>query len=271
MAARPAGRAPAAAPRTSAESGAAHGAADPGRGGVAGELAAEVAGKRGPARGEHGAVRRMVVLAERDASRRTDLFAAIRKAVSAAGWARPDDAELVVRMATVLLDAGRPVEYGEVSRRMRERWGTPSTEPALYAARFSGAIRVDTCGVLYLRRPAGEGKGMGEEWMYEALERAVGLGAARYTDGGIEMTGDAGGLSARELAGAEAVARGVTAYGEPPGLSGWLETCRMSGGGGERTTWAEATVGVRAAGAEVGAAWARISAERALAPAAARG
>jgi len=70
---------------------------------------ATAAPREGPARGAHDAARRMVVLAERAAPRRADLFAAIRKAVSMAGWTRPEDAGLAVRMATVLLDAGRPV------------------------------------------------------------------------------------------------------------------------------------------------------------------
>jgi len=215
-------------------------------------------------------VAELVPLAERDASRREELFGAIREAVAMSGPIGPRDAELVVLMVTVLLDAGRPVETSEVSRRIRERWGEHAGESAVYAAKSSGAIRADMYGVLYLQRPAGDGTGAGEEWMYRALEAAVGLGAARYTGSGIEMTGAAAGaLTGRELAGAEAVAAGVNAHGEPPGLSECLEARRMRGGHGRKTTWAEATVAARGAEAEVGAAWARIARERALAPAAA--
>ncbi|MDD9842578.1 MAG: hypothetical protein OXU85_01600 [Thaumarchaeota archaeon] len=208
----------------------------------------------------------LVPHAERDESRREDLFFAIREAVALSPWADRLDAELAVRLATVLLDAGRPMATTEAMRRVEERWGEFVNESAIHAARFSGAMRVDMCGVLYLRGPIGDGRGMGEYWMYKALERAVGLGAARYTEDGIEMTGAAAALTERELAGAEAVAMGVTAYGEPPGLSEWLD---RGHGGARRATWAEATVAARAAEAEVGAAWAKIAKERSLEPAAA--
>jgi len=213
---------------------------------------------------------RLVPLAERDASCREDLFGAIRKAVAMSEPAGPRDAELAVLMVTVLLDAGRPVESSEASRRILERWGEHAGESAVYAAKASGAIRADMYGVLYLERPIGDGTGAGEEWMYESLERAVGLGAARYTGSGIEMTGTAAGaLTERELAGAEAVAAGVNAHGAPPGLAERLEARRRGRGHGSMTTWAEATVEARGAGAEVGAAWARIARGRALAPPAA--
>ncbi|MDD9808463.1 MAG: hypothetical protein OXU25_01340 [Thaumarchaeota archaeon] len=217
------------------------------------------------------AVAALVPLAERDASRREELFVAIRRSVALSEPTSPSDADHVVLMVTVLLDAGRPVEGVEVSRRIRERWGEDADESAMYAARSSGAIRADMYGVLYLERPIGDGEGMGEEWMYEALERAVALGAARYTEGGIEMTGAAAALTERELAAAEAVARGVTAYGEPPGLAERLEERRRQRGHDGRTTWAEATVDARAAEAEVGAAWADIAKERDMEPAVARG
>lgn len=206
--------------------------------------------------------KRAVALAERDEARRGSLFAAIRGAVALSPTASARDAEAVVLMATVLLDAGRPVAASEVSRRVRERWGVHAGESATYAARFSGAIREDY-GVLYLQRPVGDGRGMGEDWMYEALERAAELGAARYADGGIEMTGAPAELTERERAGAEAVARGVNAYGEPPGLAEWLD---RDLGDARRVTWAEATVVARAARAEVGAAWGGMERERALAP-----
>ncbi|MDD9843540.1 MAG: hypothetical protein OXU85_06610, partial [Thaumarchaeota archaeon] len=136
------------------------------------------------------------------------------------------------------------------------------------AARFSGAMRVDMCGVLYLERPMGYGEGMGEGWMYDAMERAVELGAARYTENGIEMTGAAAALTERELAAAEAVARGITEYGAPPGLAEWL--AREDHGDDRRVTWAEATVYARAARAEVGAVWADIAKGRDMVPAVAR-
>lgn len=230
------------------------------------ELEAEIRREGEALTRAHTAMAERVALAERDASRREALFEAIRETVAMMSSASRRDAVLAVRMAAVLLDAGRPLHLAEAGRRVKEGWGEHFTEPALYAAKFSGAIRADMYGVLYLVRPVGDGRGEGEAWMYEALERAVELGAARYTDGGIEMTGRAcAGLSARELAGAEAVAAGVTEYGEPPGLAGWLERNRR---GSRRVTWAEATVGAGAALAEVGAAWARIAAKRALAPAA---
>ncbi|RNJ76341.1 MAG: hypothetical protein EB824_00680 [Thaumarchaeota archaeon S15] len=208
------------------------------------------------------AVTALVPLAERDASRREELFGAIRKAVALSAPLGNLDAELVVLMVTVLLDAGRPVELSEVLRRIRERWGGRTTESALYSAKSSGAIRADMYGVLYLQRPIGDGEGMGEGWMYDAMERAVELGAARYTDNGIEMTGAAAALTERELAAAEAVARGITEYGAPPGLPEWL--AREDHGDARRITWAEATVYAQAARAEVGAAWADIAKRRGL-------
>ncbi|RNJ71689.1 MAG: hypothetical protein EB832_05385 [Thaumarchaeota archaeon S14] len=208
------------------------------------------------------AVTELVPLAERDASRREELFGAIRKAVALSAPLGNLDAELVVLMVTVLLDAGRPVELSEVLRRIRERWGGRTTESALYSAKSSGAIRADMYGVLYLQRPIGDGEGMGEGWMYDAMERAVELGAARYTDNGIEMTGAAAALTERELAAAEAVARGITEYGAPPGLPEWL--AREDHGDARRVTWAEATVYAQAARAEVGAAWADIAKRRGL-------
>jgi len=100
--------------------------------------------------------------------------------------------------------------------------------------------------------------------MYGALERAVELGAARHAGAGMEVAGDAAGaLTAREMAGAGAVARGASAHGGPPGLSERPSIRWRSRGGGRKTTWAEATVAARAAGAEVGAAYARIAGERA--------
>ena len=210
------------------------------------------------------AVTELVPLAERDASRREELFGAIRKAVALSAPLGNLDAELVVLMVTVLLDAGRPVELSEVLRRIRERWGGRTTESALYSAKSSGAIRADMYGVLYLQRPIGDGEGMGEGWMYDAMERAVELGAARYTDNGIEMTGAAAALTELELAGAEAVARGITEYGAPPGLPERLEELRRQRGHDGRTTWAEASVHAQAARAEVGAAWADISKGRGL-------
>lgn len=254
---------PAAALRTETEGGTPEGGrarGDEGR--SLAEIAAEMRRREAPFQKTCRAVAEGVARAERDGSRRGDLFEAIRKAVGMSQHARPHDAELVVRMVTVLLDAGRPVELSEASRRVKDRWGRYFTESALYAAKFCGAIREDTYGVLYLQRPIGDERGMGEYWMYKALEKAVGLGAARYTDDGIEMTGGAGGLTAREMAGAEAVARGVTEYGEPPGLAERLDMRRRSRGGSRRTTWAEATVDMCEAGAEVGAAYARIMAER---------
>ena len=208
------------------------------------------------------AVTELVPLAERDASRRGELFGAIRRSVALSEPKGLRDADHVVLMVTVLLDAGRPVELSEVSRRMRERWGEHTTESALYSAKSSGAIRVDMYRVLYLQRPMGYGEGMGEGWMYDAMERAVELGAARYTDTGIEMTGAAAALTELELAAAEAVARGITEYGAPPGLPEWL--AREDHGDDRRVTWAEATVYAQAARAEVGAAWADIAKRRGL-------
>ncbi|RNJ76340.1 MAG: hypothetical protein EB824_00675, partial [Thaumarchaeota archaeon S15] len=202
------------------------------------------------------AVTALVPLAERDASRRGELFGAIRRSVALSEPKDPSDADHVVLMVTVLLDAGRPVELSEVFRRIHERWGEDAGESALYAARSSGAIRADMYRVLYLERPMGYGEGMGEGWMYDAMERAVELGAARYTENGIEMTGAAAALTERELAAAEAVARGITEYGAPPGLAEMLASAR---GDGRRITWAEATVYAQAARAEVGAAWADIA------------
>jgi len=124
--------------------------------------------------------------------------------------------------------------------------------------------------VLYLERPIGDGEGMGEGWMYDAMERAVELGAARYTDNGIEMTGAAAALTERELAAAEAVARGITEYGAPPGLAERLEERRRQRGHDGRTTWAEATVYACTARAEVGAVWADIAKGRDMVPAVAR-
>jgi len=216
--------------------------------------------------GAREAVVGLVPQAERDASRRGALFGAIRRAVALSPMAGPRDAEAAVLMATVLLDAGRPVATSEVARRVGERWGERAGESALYAAKFSGAMGEDY-GVLYLERPV-EGGGADMAWMYEALERAVELGAARYTDGGIEMTGAGAALAGRDLAGAEAVARGVSAYGEPPGLAEWLD---RDLGDTRRVTWAEATVAARGARAEVLAAWERIAGARGPAPAAARG
>lgn len=235
------------------------------RGGEGRSLAEIAAGRRrreAPFQKISRAVMEGVALAERDGSRRGDLFEAIRKSVGMSKHVRPHDAELVVRMVTVLLDAGRPVHLNEASRRVKERWGSYFTESALYAAKSSGAIATDPYGVLYLQRPVGDGRGEGERWMYKALEKAVGLGAARYTDDGIEMAGGAGGLTPREMAGAEAVAMGVTEYGEPPGLAEWLDRSHRSRGGGRRTTWAEATVEMCGGRAEVGAAYARIMAAR---------
>jgi len=255
---------PAAAPRT----GGAHGGRAPASG-AAGQslagLAPEAPRQEAPYQKMLLDVAEKVAVAERDGSRRGELFEAIRGSIGMAEWKyHPHDADLVVHMVTVLLDAGRPMELNEATRRMHERWGAHFSESALYAAKFSGAVREDMYGVLYLERPIGDGRGMGEEWMYGALERAVELGAARYTDAGIEVAGDAAGaLTAQEMAGAEAVARGVSAYGEPPGLSERLDMRWRSRGGGRKTTWAEATVAARAAGAEVGAAYARIAAGRA--------
>jgi len=231
-------------------------------------LRAEIRREKAALEGVRLDVVRLVALAERDASRREELFAAARRAMSMFPAVDEHEVALAIAMVTVLLDAGRPLPTGEVARRMREERGLHMSEGALYAARFSSAVRNDRYGVLHLHRPAGhgEGTGLGEEWMYEALERAVGLGAARYTASGIEMTGAEGALTAREVAGAEAVARGVCAYGETPGLAEWLN---RAGRGREKITWAEATVIVRAARTEVGEAWARIAKGRALAPAAA--
>ena len=86
------------------------------------------------------AVTELVPLAERDASRRGELFGAIRRSVALSEPKGLRDADHVVLMVTVLLDAGRPVELSEVSRRMRERWGEHTTESALYSAKSSGAI-----------------------------------------------------------------------------------------------------------------------------------
>lgn len=54
------------------------------------------------------AVAEKIVTAERDGSAREDLFRAIRRAVGMKRGLHPHDPELVVRMVTVLLDAGRP-------------------------------------------------------------------------------------------------------------------------------------------------------------------
>jgi len=237
-----------------------------GGGRSAGEIRAEIRREKAVLERARDAVAELVVLAERDASRRAELFAATRRAVSMFPAVDDNEAGLAIAMVDVLLDAGRPLPIGEVARRMREGRGRCMSEGALYAARFSGAIHKDCYNVLHLRRPVGHGAGMGEDWMYEALERAVGLGAARYTGSGIEVSGAAAGLTARERDGAEAVARGVGAYGETPGLARLLEGNR---GDSRRVTWAEATVAVRAARVEVGEAWARIAKGRALAPAAA--
>jgi len=231
-------------------------------------LRAEIRREKAALEGARLGVARLVALAERDASRRGELFAAAHRVMAMSPAAFYPDADLAIVMVDVLLDAGRPLPIGEVARRMREERGRCMSEEALYAARFSSAIQNDGYGVLHLHRPPGhdEGTGMGEEWMYEALERAAGLGAARYTGSGIEMTGAAAALTARELAGAEAVARGVGAYGETPGLAEWFNG---AGRGHEMVTWAEATVIIRAARVEVGEAWARAARGRALAPAAA--
>jgi len=229
-------------------------------------LRAEIRRKKAELQGARLEVVRLVALAERDASRRGELFAAAHRAMAMSTAAFYPDADLAIAMVDVLLDAGRPLPKGEVARRMFEARGRHMSEEALYAARFSSAIQNDCYGVLHLHRPPGHGAGLGEDWMYEALERAVALGAARYTGSGIEMTGTEAALTARELAGAEAVARGVGAYGETPGLAEWFNG---AGRGRKRVTWAEATVIVRAARAEVGEAWARIAGGRALAPAAA--
>jgi len=53
-----------------------------------------------------------VVRAERDPSRRGDLFAAVRMMLSQAEWPHCSEAERVVRMVTVLLDAGRSLSTG---------------------------------------------------------------------------------------------------------------------------------------------------------------
>ena len=204
-----------------------------------------------------------VVRAERDASRRGELFAAVRRMLSQAAWPNCGEAEYVVRMVTVLLDAGRSLSLSEESARERGRWGSGSTEGALYAAKYAGVVREDMYGVVSLVRPVDAEVPMGEEWMYGALEKAVRCGAARYTDSGIEVHGGSGALTPRELAGAEAVAAGVNEYGEPPGLGAWL---RESPRGGEAITWAEATVISRGADAEVGEAYARLVA-RGRAPA----
>jgi len=196
-----------------------------------------------------------VVRAERDPSRRGDLFAAVRMMLSQAEWPHCSEAERVVRMVTVLLDAGRSLSTGEESDRERERWGELSTEGALYAARYAGVVRMDMYGVLTLARPVDMEAPVGEEWMYGALEKAVRLGAARYTGGGIEVSGGDRTLTPRERAGAEAVAAGVNAHGEPPGLGRWL---RENAVGGRAITWAEATVNSRGADAEVGEAYARL-------------
>jgi len=240
-----------------------------GNGRTAAELDAELDRKEALQDMACDAVTELVPLAERDASRREELFGAIRRSVALSEPKGPRDADHVVLMVTVLLDAGRPVELSEVSRRMRERWGEHTTESALYSAKSSGAIRVDMYRVLYLERPIGDGEGMGEGWMYDAMERAVELGAARYTYNGIEMTGAAAALTERELAAAEAVARGITEYGAPPGLAEMLD--RDDHGDDRRVTWAEATVYACAARAEVGAVWADIAKGRDMVPAVARG
>jgi len=232
----------------------------------AGELRAEIRREKATLERARDAVAELVAPAESDASRRAELFAAARKAVSMFPAVDDHEVGLVIALLTVLLDAGRPLPIGEAARRMREGHGLHMSEGALYAARFSGAVRKDCYDVLHLDRPVGHGVGMGEEWMYEALERAVELGAARYTGGGIELTGAKAALAPRELAGAKAVAMGVGAYGETPGLAEWFNG---AGRGNKKVTWAEATVIVRAARAEVGEAWARIARERALVPAAA--
>jgi len=258
------GALPAAAPRTRG----ARGGRAPARGAAGPSLAGPASGaprQGAPHQKTPPDAAERVAAAERDGSRRGELFEAIRESIGTAGWKhRPHDADLVVRMVTVLLDAGRPMELNEASRRVHERRGAHLSESALYAAKFSGAVRGDMYGVLYLERPIGDGRGTGEEWMYGALERAVELGAARHTDAGMEVAGDAtGALTAREMAGAGAVARGASAHGGPPGLPGRLSIRWRSRGGGRKTTWAEATVAARAAGAEVGAAYARIAGERA--------
>jgi len=232
----------------------------------ASELRAELnSGERARSRARRAIVEK-VVQAGRDPSRRGELFAAVRGMLSQSIY-HCYDAEHVVRMVTVLLDAGRSLSTAEVSERERGRWGEGATEGALYAAQYAGVVDRDMYGVLSLARPVDTGSPVGEEWMYGALERAVRLGAARYTDAGIEVSGGAA-LTPRELAGAEAVAAGVNAHGEPPGLGRWL---RENAGGGTAITWAEATVNARGAGAEVGEAYGRLAAQGRAPPADPRG
>jgi len=209
------------------------------------------------------AIHEKVVRAERDESRRGELFAAVR-GMLVQSIHHCDEAERVVRMVTVLLDAGRSLSTGEESDRERGRWGEGATEGALYAAQYAGVVDRDMYGVLSLARPVDTGSPVGEEWMYGALERAVRLGAARYTDAGIEVSEGAGALTPHELAGAEAVAAGVNAYGEPPGLGRWLRENARDGMG---ITWAEATVNARGADAEVGEAYGRLVAQGRAPPA----
>lgn len=229
----------------------------------AAELRAEI-GRGERARSlERRAIAEKIVLAGRDASRRGELFAAIRGMLRKAMWPHCSEAERVVRMATVLLDAGRSMAASELSERVHDRWGEWSTEGSMYAARYAGVVDHDSYGVITLARPVDPGAPEGWDWMYEAMERAVGCGAARYTGAGIEMSG-AGNLTPRELAGATAVAAGVNACGEPPGLGQWL---RENARGGRALTWEEATVNARGANAEVGEAYARLVAQGRAPPA----
>jgi len=204
----------------------------------AAELRAEIGRGERPHSLALGAIAEKVALAEHDASRRGELFAAVRGMLGQSVH-HCDESERVVRMVTVLLDAGRSLSMGEESDRERSRWGEWSTEGALYAARYAGVVMMDMYGVLSLARPVDMEAPVGEEWMYDALEKAVRLGAARYTDAGIEVSGGAGAaLTPRELAGAEAVAAGVNAYGEPPGLGKWLrENARLTPSRPWPTAW----------------------------------
>jgi len=231
----------------------------------AAELFAEICRGERPHNLALHAISKKVVQAERDPSRRGELFAAIRAILKDAMEPYCNEAERVVRMATVLLDAGRSMSTREESERERERWGEWSTEGALYAARYAGVVRRDMHGVLSLARPVDMEAPVGWDWMYEAMEKAVRHGVARYTDAGIELSAGAGtALTPRELAGAEAVAAGVNAYGEPPGLGRWL---RENARGGRAMTWAEATVDACGARAEVGEAYERLVAQGRAPPA----